>query len=305
MSSDEINSTHIQPRNATTDIINGSIAGALGKIIEYPFDTVKVRLQTQDAKLFPNAWSCIKYTLQNEGVKKGFFQGIGSPIAGAAMENSVLFVAYNQCSQFIEQYKPFYNISPLQQIIIAGAFAGSCASFVLTPVELIKCKLQVSNIKNIHNVSKNLSTKIFPTILTVLKEKGVLGLWQGQSSTFIRESFGGVAWFATYELMKVSLLHRRLQNDCNGTKLENKTWELLVSGGSAGLAFNASIFPADTIKSVMQTEHLSFFKSIEKITTSYGLRGFYRGLGITLVRAAPANATVFYTFETLSKMDLW
>ena len=44
------------------DIINGSIAGACGKVIEFPFDTVKVRLQTQASNVFPTTWSCIKFT---------------------------------------------------------------------------------------------------------------------------------------------------------------------------------------------------------------------------------------------------
>jgi len=82
---------------------------------------------------------------------------------------------------------------------------------------------------------------------------------------------------------------------------DNKTWELLFSGASAGVAFNASIFPADTVKSVMQTEHIGLRNAILKVFKTKGIPGFYRGLGITLIRAIPANATVFYTYETLSK----
>lgn len=275
--------------SALNDIVNGSIAGAFGKVIEYPFDTVKVRLQTQGSSIFPTTWSCIKYTYRNEGIAKGFFQGIGSPLFGAALENATLFVSYNQASKFLEKNT---KVSELQNILISGAVAGSCASFVLTPVELIKCKLQVANLQK--NVVKE-HTKIIPTLLTILKEKGIFGLWQGQSGTFIRESFGGVAWFATYEIMKQKLKQRH-------NEAENKTWELLVSGASAGLAFNASIFPADTIKSVMQTEHITLVNAVKKVFTKHGISGFYRGLGITLIRAVPANAAVFYTYETLSKM---
>ncbi|AQZ12432.1 ORT1 (YOR130C) [Zygosaccharomyces parabailii] len=280
-----------QPRNnALWDIVNGSIAGALGKTIEYPFDTVKVRLQTQGAHLFPTTWSCIRYTYQREGVLRGFFQGIGSPICGAAVENAVLFVSYNQCAKLLDRET---NFSSLQKIVVSGAFAGSCASLVLTPVELIKCRLQVSNL------ASGKPTKIIPTIKSVLQERGVLGLWQGQSGTLIRELFGGITWFSTYELMKGYLLHRHEDGGADG---KSTTWELLVSGASAGLAFNASIFPADTLKSKMQTEQIGLFSCARKIMAQAGLGGFYRGLGITLARAVPANAVVFYTYETLSKM---
>ncbi|QLL30661.1 hypothetical protein HG536_0A04770 [Torulaspora globosa] len=278
--------------NALKDTINGSIAGAFGKLIEYPFDTVKVRMQTQDAKTFPTTWSCIKYTYKNEGILRGFFQGIGSPIFGASLENAVLFVSYNQCAQFLEKHA---KVTSLQQTVISGAFAGACASLVLTPVELIKCKLQVSNLQNLQAGIKK-PTKILPTIKLVLQERGVMGLWQGQSGTLIRETFGGVAWFSTYELLKNYL--KSLHDDGR----DSDTWELLVSGASAGLAFNASIFPADTLKSVMQTEHMGLLQSAKRVMAKSGVAGFYRGLGITLIRAAPANAAVFYTYETLSKL---
>ncbi|CAI4051628.1 hypothetical protein SKDZ_15G2760 [Saccharomyces kudriavzevii ZP591] len=281
--------------SAVLDIVNGSIAGACGKLIEFPFDTVKVRLQTQASNVFPTTWSCIKYTYQHEGIARGFFQGIASPLVGASLENATLFVSYNQCSKLLEKYT---NVSSLGEILISGGVAGSCASLVLTPVELVKCKLQVANLNSIATEVRH--TKVLPTIKAIIAERGLAGLWQGQSGTFIRESFGGVAWFATYELVKKALKDRHPLE--NPRRDESKIWELLVSGGSAGLAFNASIFPADTVKSVMQTEHISLTNAVKKISNKFGIKGFYRGLGITLFRAVPANAAVFYIFETLSAL---
>lgn len=276
---------------AFKDIAFGSVAGAIGKVIEYPFDTIKVRLQTQPAHMFPTTWSCIKYTYTNEGVWKGFFQGIASPLFGAALENAVLFVSFNQFNGVLDSYT---GLGALSKTIYSGAFAGACASYVLTPVELIKCKLQVSNISSAANEVRH--TSVWPTVKSVVKEKGLVGLWQGQSSTFIRECVGGAVWFTTYEVMKSQLtqLHPADKN--------NRTWELLLSGATSGLTFNASIFPADTVKSVCQTEHLSLMTAVKKILTTHGITGFYRGLGITLIRAVPANATVFYTYETLKGM---
>ncbi|SCW02326.1 LAFE_0F03972g1_1 [Lachancea fermentati] len=275
---------------ALKDIFFGSVAGAVGKVIEYPLDTVKVRLQTQPAHVFPTTWSCIRYTYANEGFWKGFYQGISSPLAGAALENAVLFVSFNQASNFLETKTSF---NPLSKTVCAGAFAGACASYVLTPVELIKCKLQVANLTK----AEGAHTKILPTIKSVLATKGITGLWQGQSGTFIRETGGGAVWFTTYELMKNFLAKRR-----NDTK--NQTWELLVSGAAAGVGFNGSVFPADTIKSTMQTTHVNFLTAAKNILARQGIAGMYRGLGITLLRAAPANAVIFYTYETLSHLDI-
>ncbi|KAH3900263.1 related to Mitochondrial ornithine transporter 1 [Saccharomycodes ludwigii] len=286
--------------DALMDIICGSAAGALGKLIEYPFDTVKVRLQTSPSEMFPNTWSCIQSTFRNEGFFKGFYQGVGSPLVGAMMENAVLFLSYNQCYNYINNnYGTMSNndnsntfkISPILNTVISGSFAGSCASYVLTPVELVKCKLQVSNLQK----DKGNPTTILATIKQVIRERGIKGLWKGQSSTFFREVLGGAVWFTTYEVSKQYFTKNKNKNDI-------KTWQLLSSGAAAGAAFNISTFPIDTIKSMVQIDfNLTITKAIKTILTEKGgIPGFYRGLGITIIRAVPANAVVFYTYELLS-----
>lgn len=43
----------------------------VGKVVEYPFDTVKVRLQTQSVEtpLFKGPMDCLRTTVQQEGFK--------------------------------------------------------------------------------------------------------------------------------------------------------------------------------------------------------------------------------------------
>lgn len=273
------------------DILFGSIAGAIGKIIEYPFDTVKVRMQTQGSQVFPTTWSCIKYTYENEGIASGFFQGIGSPLLGASLEHACLFFSYNQCYNFLLNHTVLSNFFI---ILLSGAFAGSCTSLVLTPVELIKCQLQVSNLR-LSLTNEERHTSIIPTIRAILKEKGIWGLWQGQSGTFVRESLGSLIWFGTFENLKRMFLAIY--------DIETMTtWQVLISGATAGVAFNGSMFPVDTIKSIMQTEHLGFLEAFRKIRSEHGSAGFYRGIGITLLRSVPSNAIVFYTYEKLSAL---
>lgn len=43
----------------------------VGKFVEYPFDTIKVRLQTQplDHPYFTGPWDCFKTLVKQEGLK--------------------------------------------------------------------------------------------------------------------------------------------------------------------------------------------------------------------------------------------
>ncbi|AAS53517.1 AFR146Wp [Eremothecium gossypii ATCC 10895] len=271
---------------AYKDLLYGGVAGSLGKLVEYPFDTVKVRLQTQSAALFPTTWSCVSHTYKQEGLWRGFYQGMASPVFGAFLEHAVLFVSFNRAQAVLENC---YSCGPLEKVVFAGAIAGACTSYVLTPVELVKCKLQVSNLTG---VSGPRYTAVLPTLRAIVKQNGLGGLWQGQSGTFIRESAGGAVWFTAYEVLKGWLARRR-------GSTENTVWELLASGAGAGAAFHASIFPADTVKSTMQTEHLGLGPAVRTVLKKHGPTGFYRGVGITLLRALPANAVIFYVYESL------
>lgn len=84
-----------QAREAVEDIVAGSVAGAVSKIIEYPFDTVKVRLQSQPAGQPPQYTGpvdCFRKSIARSGVVDGLFRGVGVPTVGAAIETSALFM---------------------------------------------------------------------------------------------------------------------------------------------------------------------------------------------------------------------
>jgi ornithine carrier protein len=87
-----------QGEEAIKDIVCGSVAGVVGKYIEYPFDTVKVRLQSQPDTVplrYMGPLDCFKKSLQRDGFI-GIYRGISAPLVGAAVETSTLFFSVSQ-----------------------------------------------------------------------------------------------------------------------------------------------------------------------------------------------------------------
>lgn len=273
------------------EVVYGATAGCVGKLVEFPFDTIKVRLQLGLSRV--STLQVITSTFHNEGIVNGFYKGIRAPMVGACLENAVLFLAFQYGQEF---FKEFTSLSPssLSAVCVSGAFSGFAASFVLTPVELVKCKLQVSNL---HSHSKN--DTYGSVIRRIIQRESITGLWHGLSSTLAREMLGTAVWFATYE---ETLAFLRKHN----SKAENTN--LLASGAAAGFMFNLSIFPVDTIKSVIQTHDITL-KTLSKLlfTQAFaklvrrpgGIANLYNGLSITLTRSIPANALIFYVYEHL------
>jgi ornithine carrier protein len=44
---------------------------------------------------------------------------------------------------------------------------------------------------------------------------------------------------------------------------------------------------------------------LKSLFVTEGLRGLYRGFGVTLLRAIPSNAVIFGTYECVSKALCW
>lgn len=85
----------------------------------------------------------------------------------------------------------------------------------------------------------------------------------------------------------------------------------MAAGACAGMAYNLVLFPADSVKSRMQTDTIAdvagtrgFWEVGKEMWQYGGIRAFYRGCFITVLRAAPASAVIFWTYESLKKISL-
>ena len=274
-----------------------------GKLFEYPFDTVKVRLQSQPAHpplRYTGPLDCFRQSFQADGFK-GLYRGISAPMMGAAVETSCLFFSYRLIQDAMRvTVFPGKEQLPFLALIAAGAASGSVTSLALTPIELIKCKMQVP-VEAGHPPPR-------PTALiaTVFRQEGLIGFWRGQTGTLIRETGGSAAWFGGYE--GVSSLFRKYNSSSSHTD-SLAVWQQLVAGATAGISYNFLFYPADTIKSRMQTEDISrlpangerqtFWNVTRSVWRQQGLKGMYRGCGITCVRSAPSSAFIFSVYEGL------
>lgn len=252
-----------------------------------------------------------------------FPQGVSMPIGGAMVENATLFVVYNQSQALLRRLSPppptLASEAPpinLTHLGLSAALAGACASFVLTPVELVKCKMQVQGSLPTIALPPSSSTPKppppGPVAITraILRAEGFRGLWLGQTGTLIRETGGSAAWFSTFELASAWFVQRRVnagQRREDGSRINKgdlTALELMASGASAGVVYNCVLFPADCIKSTIQTEdelrgggvgqRRSFMQVGKDIYKARGVRGLYQGCGLTALRAAPSSALIFY-----------
>lgn len=156
----------------------------------------------------------------------------------------------------------------------------------------------------------------FAILRSIVQTHGLHGLWLGQTGTLIRETGGGAAWFTSKEAICSALLSRRARklgiprSELTGQDL--KAWESAAAGAVAGVAYNIVIFPADSVKSALQTaEELrppgpgekapTFIETGRAMFAKQGLKGLYAGMGITIARDIPSSAMIFLIYDSLNK----
>ncbi|RMD39694.1 hypothetical protein DV735_g5418, partial [Chaetothyriales sp. CBS 134920] len=304
---------------AIKDTVYGSTAGILGKLVEYPFDTIKVRLQSQSAvpgqPTLNGPLDAFAAAFRSpEGPIVSLYRGLSAPLVGAAIENSCLFFSYRLAQDLIVSATPSLREQrgqetrvrlPFSQLVMCGAVSGAFTSLALTPIELVKCKMQVPATASTSNTKPAKPPGPSQIIAHIFRTQGLLGFWRGQLGTFIRETGGSAAWFGSYEGVK--LLYVRFDPTVN--KVEDvRVWQQMTAGAAAGMTYNFTFYPADTIKSRMQVEELgsgktkaTFASTAKTLWRQSGLRGFYRGCGITVFRSAPSSAIVFSIYEAFRK----
>lgn len=292
----------IEQDSRLADLLFGSASGFAGKIVEYPFDTLKVHLQTQSRQ---SVRECVQNIIGKEGVY-GFFNGISAPLVGSMAENAVLFLSYNQIQSTIRKFHGLKDGTQLslRDLCLAGGLSGAVVSFVLTPIELLKCRLQTQSYlssKSLASASAPRFTGPTSVFFDTLKSKGITGLYRGHTGTLLREVAGGMAWFGVYELT----VKRMIANSVGAkSKQDLSTWQLMGAGALAGMSYNAALYPADVVKSRMQSGlhgNDSFFKVSRDIWNQFGSKFFFRGFGITVCRSAPSSGVIFLTYEWMSR----
>jgi solute carrier family 25 carnitine/acylcarnitine transporter 20/29 len=148
--------------------------------------SVKVRLQAH-ACPYSGPWQCFVNILRHEGFR-GLYRGISSPLVGGAVETGINYSIFQAVLSQLD-FLPEHFAVP-----VSAATAGFFLSFVVSPVELIKCRMQLGAADKTHSY-----TGAWDCTKQVLKSEGPKGLLRGLYGTMCREMPGNAVYFETYK----------------------------------------------------------------------------------------------------------
>ncbi|CAM5141316.1 unnamed protein product [Eretmochelys imbricata] len=253
--------------------------------------------------MYRGFFDCSVRTYQQEGLP-GLYQGTAPALLANVAENAVLFACYGFCQQLVRQLFGLSSVLELSdlQSALAGSFSSVFSSMVLCPAELVKCRMQaLHEMKVTGRTALACHSSTWATVKNIFQSEGLLGFFQGLTSTWLREVPGYFFFFGGYEVSRSFFTQA---GQCKEDWVSSLP--LTVSGGMGGPCFWLAVYPIDSVKSRIQVLSMAgrqdgFLLSFLHILRTEGFTALYCGLMPTVIHALSSNGALFLAYEMMRK----
>jgi len=189
---------------------------------------------------------------------------------------------------------------------LAGGIAAAVSKTAVAPIERVKLLLQVQA------ASKQISAEnaykgMVDCFVRIPKEQGIIAYWRGNMANVIR-------YFPT-QALNFAFKDKYKQIFLGGVDKNKQFWRFfagnLASGGAAGATSLCFVYPldfartrlaADIGKGAGQREFKGLGDCLVKISKADGIKGLYRGFGVSVQGIIIYRAAFFGLYDTAKGM---
>ena len=274
------------------------------RFVVAPLDVIKIRLQLQpyalsdpysalrDAPAYRGTFATLRHIIQYEGLT-GLWKGNVPAEIMYVCYASIQFTAYRTTTMFLQSALP-RRLPDSAETFVAGATSGAAATLVTYPLDLLRTRFAAQGTSRIYS-------SLFGAVRDIHHLEGPRGFFRGIGPTLGQiVPFMGT-FFMTYEALRSRLSGLDLPwGSGNAT-----------AGVLGGVVAKTVVFPLDLVRKRIQVqgptrnryvykdipEYASTARAISTIVRAEGWRGLYKGLPISLLKAAPAGAFTVWTYE--------
>lgn len=242
---------------------------------------------------------------------------------------SIQFLTYSSTTRFLNSIgdsapasatdtsadHPRRGVIPQSAVnFVAGATAGTVATSVTYPLDLLRTRFAAQGTDRVYD-------SLLASIRDIHAHEGPAGFFRGLTAGIGQIVPYMGLFFAFYEGLKppLHMLSTRVPAFLPWNRGVGASDA--VAGIMASVASKTAVFPLDTVRKRLQVQgpmraryvHRNIpeyangvLGTAREIVTREGIRGLYRGLGVALVKAAPAGAVTVWTYErTMHALIAW
>ncbi|KAI5306243.1 mitochondrial thiamine pyrophosphate transporter [Ascosphaera pollenicola] len=282
----------------------------------------------QHGRAYKGIWATVRTLLKEEGVT-AFWKGNISAEMMYVGYGTVQFGTYATLHKYLlEGNKPTPTTTTTAKVkekgiigvesFIAGSVSGCAATLSTYPFDLLRTRFAAQGNDKVY-------LSIFNSIKSIHRDEGLMGFFRGSSAAVAQIVPYMGFFFACYEMLHPSIssfsfFAQNSHHDSDEKPSKPSTLARLspfstadaLTGTVASVTSKTLVFPLDIVRKRLQIqgptrtryvvgekmpEYAGIFNTIKKIVRHQGFFNLYRGLGITLIKAAPASAVTMWVYE--------
>ncbi|KAI9171573.1 Mitochondrial thiamine pyrophosphate carrier [Paramyrothecium foliicola] len=271
-----------------------------------PLDVIKIRLQLQTRHSIspPNASTAtslefarrstigtLQHILRHEGIT-GLWKGNVPAEFLYVGYSAVQFTTYRSATMFLQNALPL-KLPDSVESFVAGAASGAAATTATYPLDLLRTRFAAQGTQRVYSSLRG-------AVADISRDEGWRGFFRGLGPALAQiVPYMGI-FFVTYESLKASL---------SGLHMPWGSGDA-TAGIVGSVVAKTAVFPLDLVRKRIQIqgptrqkyvygdvpEYTTTVRAVRSILQAEGVRGLYRGLPISLIKAAPASAVTLWTY---------
>ncbi|KAK0754196.1 mitochondrial dicarboxylate carrier protein [Schizothecium vesticola] len=291
----------------------GATAGLVSRFVIAPLDVIKIRLQLQTHSLsdalsthnlhggpiYKGTLGTLRAIVQHEGLTALWKGNVPAELLYVCY-NAIHFTTYRQSTLLLQRLAgPSRPLPRAAESFLAGAGAGATATAATYPLDLLRTRFAAQG-----------NERVYPSlrraVAQIARDEGPAGFYRGLAPALAQiVPYMGV-FFAAYETLRALPLEGQLPFGAGDA----------VAGTLASVVAKTGAFPLDLVRKRIQVQGPTRGRYVHRNIPEYpgtmagtvrvivqreGWRGLYRGLTVSLLKAAPASAVTMWTYERALK----
>ncbi|CAH1795655.1 unnamed protein product [Owenia fusiformis] len=289
--------------------ISGAVSGVITRAMCQPLDVIKIRFQLQTepiSKAPKSKYYSIRQSFRSIIREEGYqalWKGHLTAQLFTVVYGPATFVSFEILTKQAWNYLPEHYSTDYRPIthFVCGGISGCVASVACQPFDVTRTRLVAQG-----------EPKIYNGILHAWKcmlAEGPLTFYKGLVPTLVQVAPYSGLQFGVYSLFK-NIWNMTLPDGEHHSKYAGML-ESLICGFGAGVVAKGVIYPFDLIKKRLQVQgfeearktfgkvrHYTGLSNCTKcIIRDEGLKGLYKGLSPSLIKAAAVTGLAFFAYE--------
>ena len=193
------------------------IAGSMQTIVGHPFDTIKTKIQLNNKNL----------QLNNKNLYTSLYAGFYPALLSGCIQNAYIFTIHDEINKITNNH------------FISGAISGVSTSFVVSPLENIKCNLQNKTKFKLKNLFSGLKYTIYRDSIGLGIYFFIYNKLEKNYGSFLSGGFAGLlSWIYSYPF---DTIKTRIQTN-NNLNLYNNLYKGFTIVAIRSFIVNSFIF---------------------------------------------------------------